>query len=156
MRQSAKHADLSNLPPWEFDRIKTMALAAIHRITGENSIYARQADEARKVRPQDNSPNWESYKRVFAILASLRDALANNYLDNAAELIHASVFADFLEMCRYLLDDGYKDPAAVIAGSSLEAHLRELCSKHGIEVTDNGGKFEKSDRVNAELTKAKA
>ncbi len=35
-------------------------------------------------------------------------------------------------MAEHLLDEGYKDAATVIAGSSLEPHLRQLCQKSGI------------------------
>ena len=40
--------------------------------------------------------------------------------------MHAELFADFLEMADYLLSEGYKDPAAVLGGSMLEEHLRQL------------------------------
>ena len=41
-------------------------------------------------------------------------------MQSREELIHASVFADFLQMADYLVDSGYKDAGAVIAGSTLE------------------------------------
>ena len=56
------------------------------------------------------------------------------------------------KMAQYLLDSGYKDAAAVIAGSTLEAHLRQLCKKVGI-TTDSGGKPKKADTINSELIK---
>ncbi len=37
-------------------------------------------------------------------------------------------------MAEYLLKEGYKDPAAVITGSTLEEHLRKLCIKNGIDI----------------------
>lgn len=160
MREGSEYADASGLPRWEYDRIKTMALAAIYQIAGNDSVYARRAHEASRVKPNSHSGDWESYKTVITILESFRAALLNNYLDNAEELIHASMFADFLEMARYLIEEGYKDPAAVIAGSSLEAHLKQLCSKHGVdsEVVDSSGasRPKKADRMNSDLVKAKA
>ena len=48
------------------------------------------------------------------------------------ELVHADVFDDFLEMAQALLLEGYIDASAVIAGSTLEEHLRKLCNKHSI------------------------
>jgi hypothetical protein len=157
MRAGARYDDLSGLNNWEYDRIITMALAAIDQIVGSDSIYARQAMDA--AREKVFSGHFSAYKTVIGILASLREALVNDYLDKTAELIHASVFADFLEMASYLLDEGYKDPAAVIAGSSLEAHLKQLCLKHGIdpvEVTGSGdARPKKADRMNSDLAKAK-
>ena len=158
MREKSKYEDLSDLPHWEYERIITMALAVIQRVTGTDSVYTHQAKEASK--PKGVRPDYfSSFKIVIGILESLREALAADYLDTASEVIHASVFGDFLEMSQHLLDEGYKDASAVIAGSSLEAHLRQLCGKHGIDttvMTSSGLKPKKADRMNAELTKGKA
>ena len=56
-------------------------------------------------------------------------------------------------MARHLLDSGYKDAAAVIAGSSLEAHLRQLAKRWDVEV---GVEPRKADAINADLAKADA
>ncbi|MGA2200340.1 MAG: hypothetical protein ABSG40_00130 [Terriglobales bacterium] len=51
--------------------------------------------------------------------------------------------------------EGYKDPAAVVVGSVLEAHLRKLCDKHGIAVVKADGTTPKTaDALNAELAAA--
>jgi hypothetical protein len=65
------------------------------------------------------------------------------------------LFSDFLEMARHLLDEGYKDAAAVIAGSSLEAHLKRLCVSRCVPVLDAKGKPRKAETINGELHKAK-
>ena len=72
-------------------------------------------------------------------------------------LVTAEVFADYMEMAEYLLESGYKDPAAVIAGSTLEEHLRQLCRKNGIPIVrQKDGKDVplKADQLNSNLTKA--
>lgn len=158
MREKAKYDDLSGLPSWEYERFITMALAAIQRVTGADSIYMQQANEASKSK-EPRSDYFRNFKTVLSILESLREALAADYLESASSLIHASVFADFLEMAQHLLDEGYKDAAAVIAGGSLEAHLRQLCSKFGVDTivtTATGVSPKKTDRMNADLSSAKA
>ena len=70
------------------------------------------------------------------------------------ELIRAEVFDDFLEMAEHLLDQGYKDPAAVVIGSVLEQHLKRLCDRVKIP-TDLNGKPKKADLLNSELTAKK-
>ena len=70
-------------------------------------------------------------------------------------LVRADVFADFLEMAEYLIQQGYKDPAAVLIGGVLEEHLRGLCGPRGIDVTVSG-RPKKVDAMNAELTGAGA
>jgi hypothetical protein len=153
MREKGQHDDLSGLPHWEYERFATMALAAIQRVSGTDSVYMQQAKELSK--PKGARPDYySSFKAVVGILESLRDALASDYLDTASALIHASVFADFLEMSQHLLDEGYKDASAVIAGSSLEAHLRQLCAKFGVDTTittSSGLKPKRADRMNADL-----
>ena len=60
-------------------------------------------------------------------------------------------------MAQHLLNEGYKDAAAVIAGSSLEAHLRQLCQKSGISTEVIGGASttpKKADRLNSDLAAA--
>ena len=67
------------------------------------------------------------------------------------------VFADFIEMAEHLLDERYKDPAAVIIGSVLEEHLRQLCLSAGIRTEDVSATKVvpyKADRLNADLAKA--
>ena len=74
-------------------------------------------------------------------------------------LIAAEFFSDFLDMAGHLLEEGYKDPAAVLAGSVLEEHLRQLADKNGVDIIEKrNGKdvFRKADTLNADLTKTKA
>jgi len=57
-------------------------------------------------------------------------------------------------MADHLLSEKYKDAAAVMIGSVLEEHLRQLCAKTAIEVsvTKNGKSLpKKADLLNAEL-----
>jgi hypothetical protein len=70
------------------------------------------------------------------------------------ELIHADIFTDFLDMADYLMQQGYKDPAAVVAGSVLEEHLRKLCDKYGIPTVKADGKPKTADALNSELASA--
>ena len=57
-------------------------------------------------------------------------------------------------MAEYLSEEGYKDPAAVMVGSVLEEHLRQLCQKHGIATTttkQGSPLSRKADALNADL-----
>jgi hypothetical protein len=53
------------------------------------------------------------------ILGALRTDYEAGNLQSVIELVHADIFADFFDMADYLLQQGYKDPAAVIVGSML-------------------------------------
>ncbi|WBL23837.1 HEPN domain-containing protein [Zunongwangia sp. HRR-M8] len=57
-------------------------------------------------------------------------------------------------MAEHLLEENYKDPAAVMIGSVLEEHLKQLCQKESIEtfIIKNDKKIpKKADRLNSEL-----
>ena len=90
------------------------------------------------------------------ILSAAREELEGGWLSTKKRLISAEIFSDFLEMAQHLLDEEYKDPAAVMAGSVLEEHLRQLCQKHGIstKTTKQGRPHpKKADALNADLAK---
>lgn len=138
-----------------YDTFWTQALAAILRSTGDRSPYAEQARYTLDLRQKDGrTPLARISATLVGILTTIKEAINSGYLESVSDIIHGSVFADFLEMAQHLLDHGYKDAAAVIAGSSLEAHLRHLCSKHGVDPDTPDGKPKKADRINADLTKA--
>lgn len=99
--------------------------------------------------------NSYSIRFLVGILKALRADYAAGYLQTVEALIHADIFADFLEMADYLLSQNYKDPAAVIIGSVLEEHLRKLCGKHGITLS-NGPSPKKAETLNTELCAAGA
>lgn len=130
----------------------TSMIGAIYRASGPDSIYMKQANGFLADKYISNAGKL-AY--VAGVVMSLRDDITNGYLDSARELIHGDLFSDFLEMAQYLLDEGYKDAAAVIGGGVLETHLHQLCIKNSISLDyiDNNGqtKPKKADRLNADL-----
>jgi hypothetical protein len=149
----SKYDDASDLPEAEVGRFVSRAEAVIHRVAGRPSPYADQSERVFK------TGGYTGFlaRSLAGILQSLRTDLAAGYVRSQRELLHAELFADFLEMAQHLLNEGYKDAAAVIAGSSLEAHLRQLCQKSGItcEVTSGVSTTpKKADRLNSDLAAA--
>lgn len=94
--------------------------------------------------------------QVLGILQSVQHELDNGLIADFAKLIEASVFADFLEMAEYLLQEGYKDAAAVLIGGVLEDTLRKLADSNGIPTTRANGNPLTIDPLNAALAKADA
>lgn len=93
----------------------------------------------------------------LAILSAIRGEISGGWLVSVKSLIAAEIFSDFLEMASHLLSAGYKDAAAVMIGSVLEEHLRQLAMSAGISVereTDGLPVPKKADLLNADLTKA--
>jgi hypothetical protein len=125
--------------------------AAIVRIAGTNSPYMAEFEAAKASSKLIRSQAI----RIAGIVRQLKQDFGDGYLSSARELLHAETFADFLEMADHLLSEGYKDAAAVIAGSSLEVHLRNLAAKHNLAVELNG-KPKKADQINSDLASASA
>jgi hypothetical protein len=96
-------------------------------------------------------------ERGIGIMKAVRSEIDGGWLFTTRGLISAEVFADFAEMSEHLLKENYKDPAAVMMGSVLEEHLRQLCNKNSIpiESTRPDGSMAplKADTMNAELAR---
>ncbi|PKL86207.1 MAG: hypothetical protein CVV22_03345 [Ignavibacteriae bacterium HGW-Ignavibacteriae-1] len=148
MRQDSQQHDLSDLPKEDRQSLVTRTIAAIHRITGVNSTFSQEIERIIK---QDPSLHKHT-SSIIGVVKALREDLASGSIQNLAELVHADIFADFLDMAQHLSDSGYKDPAAVLAGSTLESHLKKLAIKNGVPV-DIAGKPVKADKLNADLAK---
>ena len=149
MQLRSEQNDLSDLPKPERQSLVTRSIAAVHRISGPSSTYSEEVDRILK----QNPPLHLHTSPIMGIILALREDTASGYIQNLTEIVHADIFSDFLDMARHLLDNGYKDPAAVLAGSTLESHLKNLAIKNSIP-TENAGKTKKASQLNVDLTKA--
>ena len=132
----------------EIRKFQTRCISAIERISGSKSIYSRQVIEISKRR--DNLYNHVAGQ--IGVAKALLSDIQNDYLKNLEETIHGDLFSDFLEMATHLIENGYKDAAAVMAGTTLEVHMRKLCGKHGLATTSSA-KPKKAEALNAELAR---
>lgn len=130
----------------------TKAFGVIARTVGRNSVYWEQATKTQ----EEQSLYQDKVGDVVGVLRSLRHDLEAGYLKSFEELVHGELFSDFLEMASHLLEGGYKDAAAVIAGSALESHLRQLAKRLSVPVSGANARPKKADHLNADLTKASA
>jgi hypothetical protein len=151
-RASSKYDDLSDLKRGTTNEVLTLLEAAIERAAPPGSMYKRHAEGAYAKYGHDNPHNITI---LTGVLKAIRVDYEAGRLQGITELIHADVFADFLEMAEYLHSEGYKDAAAVICGSVLEGHLRKFADKFNIPTADKG-KPKKADGLNSELTAAGA
>lgn len=110
----------------------TRSLAAIERIAGRKSQYFIQAEKLVEMKIVSKAHGLAALIKLGGVIKALRSDVQVGYLASMQELIHSTLFSDFLEMAEHLLSEEYKDPAAVIVGSVLEEHLRKLCDKHSI------------------------
>ncbi len=155
LKKRSKYDDLSDQAETDRQSLATRGIAAVNRITGHNSSYAKEI-----IRIQQKFPYLhEHLTPIMGVVKALKEDLDAGYIQYLIELAHNDIFANFIEMAEHLLEAGYKDAAAVISGSTLESHLRELCKKNGIPIEDSSGtggalRPIKADRLNSELAKA--
>jgi len=133
-----------------FQAFRTQSLFFIKNLLGENSTYFQEFNEITK------TTNVVTLLSATMILKSLKEDIEQGWIRTYKQLVSAEIFSDFLEMGEYLLIEGYKDPAAVIIGSTLEENLRQLCLGNSINLTiEKDGKSipKRADLLNTELQK---
>jgi hypothetical protein len=133
-----------------YHEFRSSALAFLNNIFGDAHPFYREFDS----KITANRPSVVSSGQ--GILRAAKAEIANGWLVSARQLLAADIFADFLEMANYLLQQGYKDAAAVIIGSVLEQNLRERATLAGIPLTiDRAGHQtpKRADVLNTELAK---
>lgn len=130
---------------------RSAALSFIERVYGKDHshylVFHKETDGS----------GCEDPEAGVAILKSIKDEISGGWLFSIKKLISAEIFSDFIEMAQHLHSQGYKDPAAVIAGSVLEEHLRQLAIRNDVETeveTAEGMRPKKADRLNTDLAKA--
>ncbi len=152
----SEHSDLSDLPEQHRQALVTRAIAAVKRISGDDSVYVKEVNRLLKRLP-DLHAHMSS---IIGVVRALLGDVKAGHLQSLVEQIHGELFADFLEMAQHLVDTGYKDAAGVIAGSALETHLRVLCAKTGIPAelakADGSTAPKKAELMNSELAAANA
>jgi hypothetical protein len=129
-----------------------LIVGCIERLAPPTSHYVTEVNRVR-TKFLTNFPTARQYLPLVGILKALRADFAAGRLLGLRELIHADLFADMLEAAQHLLDETYKDPAAVLAGGTLEAHLRKLADKHGVATASPDGAPRKSSAIAVDLAK---
>ena len=119
-----KFVDLS-----AFYEFSSASISFVINLFGKDHPYFK--DFVEKV----NAAMPATVKRGLGMLQAIRGEIELGWLTSTIGLISADIFNDFLEMAEHLLTEGYKDPAAVISGSALEKHLKNLCEANNIETT---------------------
>ncbi len=152
-KHSLRGTDSDYVETGVYAGFRSSALSLIAAIFGETHTYYTEFNT------QVNNSYVYNIEAGINILQSVRHEVEQGWLVKFKQLVTAEVFSDFLEMSQYFLDEKYKDPTAVMIGSVLEEHLRQLCSTHLVSTIIVKGSDiipKKADLLNADLTKAGA
>jgi hypothetical protein len=160
LRGQSEYDDLSGGPP-EFkrtvDRLATRTVAAAARLLPAASTYRMQADgfvEFYSHKGAVRNPGGLT-TQLLEVLRAFREDVAAGYLTELEASINVAIFGDFLDMAERVLTE-HRTPAAVIAGFTLEEHLRKMCEAANVAVTHPDGSPKKADLLNGDLAKAGA
>jgi len=109
-----------------FSHWRAGSLSFLKNVFGEDSTHFHEYSK--------NCLRGYHYEAVRgqAVLKAAKDDIEGGYLKRIADLVSADIFTDFLEMAEYLLEQGYKDPAASLCGAVLEDGLRRICNGHNV------------------------
>ena len=134
----------------EFKAFKTATLSFLAHTIGNEKKYYKDFDY--------HVIYFKGYNLTIAyeLLQNIRKDVEEGWLESIKGIVSAELFSDFLEMSEHLLEENYKDPAAVIIGSVLEENLRELCTRHTISITTTDPKTgkvkpNKAETMNVDL-----
>ena len=134
-----------------FNEFRSASLSFLKNTFGAEHPFFKEFDTEAK-----NAKSYDTREGI-GVLKAAKQEIDGGWLFTVKGLVSAEIFSDFLEMADYLLREGYKDPAAVMTGSVLEEHLRQLCNKNSIPTeTIKEGKPnpKKADLMNSELAGA--
>lgn len=144
----------------EVAQLEGACMSAIRAAAPPGNPYRDRADEIWEmhgsegissflVKDQNGRLANVTYPLVGTVKA-LREDVRRGYLASFESIVRSETFSDMLAMAEYLLGQGYKDPAAVIAGGVLEEQLRKLASRYGVSLKD-GQDWRKSQQLNQDL-----
>lgn len=102
------------------------ALSFLSHVFGEEHIHFREFHK------RCRSESYVHAQIGQAILKAAMQDIEEGYLKHLESLVSADIFVDFLDMAEYLLEQGYKDPAASLIGAVLEDGLRRIVKNRDI------------------------
>lgn len=135
---------------FKMKRFRLLSLSFIEKIYDNQNLYYKTFYESSKNNFIFNLLDSE------VVLISIKDEIESGWINELKDLVSADIFSDFLDMAKYFLDEKYKDAAAVIIGSVLEKHLKNVAEKNEIELfIEKDGKSipKKISVINDELYK---
>lgn len=127
----------------------------IRRLYGSDSHYENNLQQvlATDMFSMMHSNYHRHISELVGILKGIQHEIKSGLLTNIRRLLQAEIFADFLEMAEHLLNEGYKDAAAVLLGGVLEDSLRKLADSLKVSSVSPSGKPLTIDPLNVALVK---
>ena len=129
-----------------FDEWRLKAKSLISRACGKDGEHLEAFAHAETTQYLDS--NHEVLRRLKPIFSAARSDFQGGHLASVRSLVQAELFDSELDQALELLNQGYKGPAAVVAGIVLETSLRDLCDQQSPLIPHG-----KLDQMNGALAK---
>lgn len=113
------------------------ALTVARQLLGPNDFSVKLIEDAMSRAAQYKQPPESLNTQARGVLQALKLDFEGGHLVNIRNQIRTDVESDFLSQAHRLLEDGSKDPAAMLIGAVLEDALRQLCRGNGVSGGDN-------------------
>jgi hypothetical protein len=122
------------------------------------TAFGDESEHYRALTSKPNNAGGEDYlPNVQSVLGNLKAALSDwvgGYHESVKALARVEAGADLLTQAEELEKSDYHRAAAVLAGATLEEHLRGMCTSRGIDVMTADGKKRKTlEPLNQDLHK---
>jgi hypothetical protein len=153
---ASAHSTIEGEPVTKMMMWATRGGQLIQRLYGKDNEYFRTFTAIQKDNDfsQVHSNNYSNVLQLLGIFMAVEHEINVGLLVDIRGLLRAEVFADFLEMAEHLLDQNYKDAAAVVIGAVLEDVLRKIAEKNGLSATNAQGRPLTIEPLNVAVTKS--
>lgn len=111
------------------------ASSAISEVYNLNHPLRKQWDVAAQHKWRFNKSGFEQLVEAFRTATRM---VEQGRVQSLADTLRADSESDLLDQATDLNDNGHRAAATVIAGGTLEMHLRHLCEKNNLSWTGNG------------------
>ena len=108
---------------------RSQSLAFLADLLGPTHVYTTTFREE-----TEETLGTDNIRGGIGILQAVVEDIEQRFIETVRQLITADVLSDFFEQAAYLLENGYKAPAASLAGAVLENGLRSIASSNGVQV----------------------
>jgi hypothetical protein len=110
---------------------KASGLSFVKMVFGDGHTHFRLFEGSVK------HPYFNDALQGMGVLKAGYEELRGGFLGRVQDLVAAEIFTDFLEQAVHLLEAGYKDAAASVAGAVLEDGLRRIALGQKVAVKTN-------------------
>jgi len=114
-----------------FESLYTEAISLFSSIYGTNNPHYERAIYFYQ------EGDIHALQQTEGLLIGTKGNLQSGLLEDLKSELLIDIKSDFLETARHLLEDGQKDPAAVLACIVLEDSIKRLVARHSVKGADN-------------------